>query len=364
MSGGKILEQIEIDLSGQHDRITIYVDIWDNSLSRKWLVALNDLLAGDYHLEKNFSWLGFASGPRDGDFILDQINTCIRAINRARIGYHIDDSFDMANTTHDGPVAHGSLGLKLRHERMNALHRYFEDLQGTSTRPSEYYLRADPTTKWHIRQLNLLCHEFECWILSRRHQLISPEWQRPSTLFCWLNAPRFSLDPEDFELFGIDTINRSTGGVFVGVNKAVGKHHWEVFNDEGRDSRIAELCTTVLSTQSEWAGDFDIEWAVNPADRPWQIDQLTQFRYWLQANGFDPEDKSLTIGHPQIGQVDLRRSFGTADHFEIWNCLAKYLNVDSIKTSTASNQYHYSWNDADFMQRQVSIIQRNQSCVG
>jgi len=40
-------------------------------------------------------------------------------------------------------------------------------------------------------------------------------------------------------LFGVETMNRSLGGVYVGVNKAVGKHHWEVFNDEGRDSRIS-----------------------------------------------------------------------------------------------------------------------------
>jgi hypothetical protein len=48
----------------------------------------------------------------------------------------------------------------------------------------------------------------------------------------------------------------------VGVNKAVSKAHWEVFNDEGRN--VDELTTTSLRNQTEAAGDFDIEWARDP----------------------------------------------------------------------------------------------------
>jgi hypothetical protein len=128
------------------------------------------------------------------------------------------------------------------------LHRYFEDLQGVSGKMSPYYEKANSITRWHIRQLNLLCHEFEAWLLSLRKKYTAPMWQRPSQLMCWLNAPRFTLDEEDYELFGIESINRTLGGVFVGVNKAVGKHHWEVFHDEGKDSRIHELTTTTLAS--------------------------------------------------------------------------------------------------------------------
>jgi hypothetical protein len=170
---------------------------------------------------------------------------------------------------------------------------------------------------------------------------------------CWLNAPRFILDEEDYELFGVDTINRSLGGVYVGVNKAVGKHHWEVFQDEGRDSRLSELTTTSLKSQTEAAGDFDIEWANNPGTFPWQIKQLKEFREWLETNGFDSEDKSLTIGHPQVGQVDLKRSFNTEDYREIWAQLNTHLNVLAVRTSSAEAGYSYSWSDLDYMQQQL-----------
>ena len=348
MSGiTQLLEVVEIELGlpGAQETLILYLNIYNNSLSRKWLAALNNLLVNDYHLEKNYCFFGFADGARNGDYLLDQINHSIAAINQSNIGYHINDYFTLANSVDD-------LGSVDR-QHFNQLHRYFEDLQGGSGHISDYYTRADPTTRWHIRQLNLLCHEFESWQLSWLKKHTATEWQRPSQLMCWLSAPRFMLDDEDSELFGIETINRALGGVYVGVNKAVGKHHWEVFQDEGRDSRISELTTTTLKSQTEAAGDFDIEWANDPGAFSWQIQQLKEFREWLITNGFDPEDKSLTIGHPQIGQVDLKRSFDTEDYQLIWPQLNSRLNVHSVTTSDASAVYDYHWWDADYMQQQL-----------
>jgi hypothetical protein len=354
MPGMKILEQIEIDLRSRQDVVkTVYVNVYDNSLSRKWIVSLNDLLSNDYHLEKNYCFLGFAEGERNGEVILDQVNRSIEAINSAGLGYVIDDYFTLDNTIEDGI---DSISRNLIKTKLNNLHKYFEDLQGVSGSMSPHYKNADAITRWHIRQLNLLCHEFESWALSYRKIIQAPEWQRPSQLMCWLHAPRFLLDEQDYELFGIETINRPLGGVFVGVNKAVGKHHWEVFQDEGRDSRVDELITDSLRSQSEAAGDFDIEWANNPGNFEWQKKQLVEFRAWLLRNGFDPEDKTLTIGHPQIGQVDLARSFGSEDYREIWQQLNNHLDVYAVRSSTAQAVYDYRWNDEGFISRQVEII--------
>lgn len=362
MSGGMLLDRVEIQLRNvQHNTtLCVYVDVYDNSLSRKWLDALNNLLRNNFHLEKNYCFLGFADSKRNGEYILNRVNQSICAINAAEIGYKIDDSFDMSNCVTNDNVGSRVHGRNLVHQRMNDLHRYFEDLQGVSGNISPYYQKANSETRWHIRQLNLLCHEFESWCLSWRKQLEAPEWQRPSQLMCWLNAPRFTLDQEDYDLFGIETINRSLGGVYVGVNKAVGKHHWEVFNDEGRDSRVSELTTTTLKSQTEAAGDFDIEWANNPGNYHWQQKKLNQFREWLINNGFDPNDKTLTIGHPQVGQVDLHRSFGTDNFESIWSQLNTHLDVYSVKTREASGVYDYHWSDDSFDQRQLEkIIQGN-----
>jgi hypothetical protein len=346
-----LLDVIEMDLGTPGNLFTVYIDVHNSSLGRKWLTALNELIRKDYHLEKNYCFFGFADSERDGAYLITQINTSIAEINAAKLGYIINDVFTLESVVDSE--------YQLNHERFNQLHRYFEDLQGVSGRMSPYYNDADTATRWHIRQLNLLCHEFESWALSYRKKHTAPEWQRPSQLMCWLNSPRFILDDEDYELFGIESINRPMGGVFVGVNKAVGKHHWEVFVDEAGydpEHRTDSLTTTTLKPQTEAAGDFDIEWAQNPAGNPWQTKHLADFRTWLINNGFDPDDKSLTIGHPQVGQVDLARSFGTEDYRYVWAKLNTHLNVYAIRTSNATVVYEYSWNDVDYKEHQIKCL--------
>ena len=337
-----MLDRIEIDLRGA-DNLTVYIDVADNSLSRKWLTALNDIIRNNLHLEKNYCWLGWTESERTAEYIIGQINASITAINSANLGYTIDDVFTVEDTIQDD--------LGVDHERMNWLHRYFEDLQGHSGHMSPYWTKADTVTRWHIRQLNLLCHEYESLVLSMRKVMQAPEWRRPSQLMCWLNAPRFILDIEDYKLFGVDTINRQIGGVYVGVNKAVGKAHWEVFNDEGRS--VDELTTTSLRNQTEAAGDFDIEWGRDPSAYHWQIKKLADFRAWLTNNGFDPEDKSLTIGHPKVAQVNLTKSFGTLDYNQIWQQIAARLDVYKIRTSDARATYEYRWSDRDYAEQQI-----------
>lgn len=361
MIGGKILEQIEIALRNDREELLpVYVNVFDNSLSRKWLAALDRLLARQAHLEKNYCFLGFVHHGRDGRYLLSAINASIDAINQADLGYYINDHFDWTDTIIDQPIIDyrgvQRTSRNINREKFNKLHRYFEDLQGRSGCISPFYHKADAECRWHIRQLNLLCHEFESWALSYRKQIEAPDWQRPSQLMCWLDSPRFTLDEQDYELFGVETINRPTGGIFVGVNKSVGKHHWEVYIDEGRDSRVDELTTSSLISQTEAAGDFDIEWAQDPASYDWQISRLDEFRQWLTSNGFDPNDKKLTIGHPQVGQVDLLRSFGTQDFREIWQKLDNYLDVYSVCTSKHKATYDYRWNDPDYTERQIAVI--------
>lgn len=358
MNGGQKLDEITMvlrDRRSQHTH-TIYADVFDNSLARKWLSKLNELLREGYHLEKNYCFMGWADSDRNGTYLLSCIQKSIDQINDANIGYSISETFNADELITQDYVEKKHDELTIVEHKMNLLHKIFEDLQGVSGRMSEYYEKSDAATKWHIRQLNLLCHEFETWMISYRKKLKAPEWQRPSQLMCWLRAPRFPLDERDYDLFGIHTLNRPLGGMFVGVNKAVGKHHWEVFNDEGRDSRLDELVTSTLRIQTEASGDFDIEWAKDPSDYPWQIKKLQEFREWLSANGFDADDPSLTIGHPQIGQIDLMRSFGTTDHWTIWKVLEQHLDVVEIRTNDQVGRYDYHWNDPDYQQTQIDIL--------
>ena len=346
----KSIERITVTLrdraqGGHHE---IYIHVCDHSLSRRWLEALTHSLQQNLHLEKNYCFLGFPKSSRAGEYLCDQINRSIAAINQANLDYRINDYFALGDLM--------SLDFRLDHDRFNLLHRYFEDLQGVSGAMSEHYQQADAETRWHIRQLNLLCHEFETWALSWRKLHTAPDWVRPSQLMCWLGAPRFPLADSDLELFGIDSLHRDLGGVYVGVNKAIGKHHWEVFQDEGRDSRLNELTTTSLRAQTEAAADFDVEWAQNTRGHPWMAQQLADFRFWLTANGFDAADPALTIGHPKVAQVDLDRSFGTKNFAEIWTVLEQHLDVFSVSVAGVTAYYHYHWQDHNYMQQQIEAL--------
>ena len=46
-----MLDQLEITLKSQTGSThTVWIDVADNSLSRKWLTALNDIIAKQYHI--------------------------------------------------------------------------------------------------------------------------------------------------------------------------------------------------------------------------------------------------------------------------------------------------------------------------
>lgn len=352
----KLLDQVTITLRSQSgDKHDIYFDVYDNSLSHKWLTAFNDILQRNLHLEKNYCFFGFPDSDRNLDFLASEINRVIAGINGSDIDYTIKDYFTASNMveTNYSPRLKTNI-TEVNHEKFNKLHLYFEETQGVSGNMSRHYINADSLTRWYIRQLNLLCHEAECLIISLSRKDLTPEWIRPSNVMCWLHAPRFVLDEEDYKLFGVNTIARDNGGVYVGVNKAVGKHHWEVFNDEGGDSRIDELTTTTLKSQTEAAGDFDIEWGRSTLNETFMQTLLNDFRTWLKANNFDPEDPSLTIGHPKIGQVDFEKSFGTDNFYSILKILTQHLDVYSIKTTDEFAEYDYTWKDCQKLQ--VSLL--------
>jgi hypothetical protein len=84
--------------------------------------------------------------------------------------------------------------------------------------------------------------------------------------------------------------------------------------------------------------------------------ELADFRSWLENNGFDPGDPSLTIGHPKVAQVDLMATFGTTDVDAIWQQLYKNLDVKSISVAGVTAIYDYHWSDDNYMHQQIRCL--------
>jgi hypothetical protein len=356
------------------DTLSYYIDIEDTAFNHRWLELLKRNLKNKTHLEKNYCWIGWADSPRDVNYLCSEINKAIWQINQFNLSgewqkqglkdYHIDDHFTTDTVMYDPniyPVGKMSVdpnnkGLVLKHDAMNRLHRYFEDLQGEAWNISSYYKLADYETKWAIRQLNVLCHELEGFVSSLRKSKFEPEWQRPSQITTFLNAPRQDLQDEDYELFLSNRYNRVFGGVYLHWAQ-VGKTQFEVFRDEkGQD--IDEATCSAINSLKFYSGEFDVEWGrdVTEKNAEWHQQEQENFRAWLDRNGFDWDDPKLSLGYIKLGQVNLQKSFGTTDFFDIIKIMSSHLDIYQIKVDGVIGTYDYVWSDDNYKQMQIDFL--------
>jgi len=361
--------EIEIVLrnpANKIDTLSYYIDVEDTDFNCRWLNLLENNLKSKAHLEKNYCWLGWADSPRNAEYLCLKINDAISQINRFNSTqqwleaglkpYVINDHFTPELVIQSGEIGEEKPGLKLNHEPMNRLHRYFEDLQGETWNISAYYKLADYETKWAIRQLNDLCHELESWVLSSRKKIQAPEWQRPSQITTFLNAPRQDLNKEDYELFLKSHYDRDFGGVYLHWAQ-VGKTLFEVFRDEHGADIDTATCSAINSLKF-YSGEFDVEWGrdINEQNHEWYHKEQTKFRDWLKRNKFDWDNPKLSLGYIKIGQVNIEKSFGTEDFFVIIEKISKHLDIYQIKTSSVTGTFDYVWSDDNYKQMQIDFL--------
>ena len=350
----------------QLDHKQLRIEIYDTPLGQRFLEALKDNLAKNRVLEKNFCWLGWADSKRDLHHLVGELNKSIAQINSfsfepayEKIHPFSTDDFQYSSTLKIGKGDPNlTPGLRLKHDACNLLHRYFEELQGTAWKMSPYYKQADYETKYAIRQLNNLCHEIESWVLSVRKKAIEPEWMRPSQITTFLNAPRYDLHEEDYELFKQNRYNREMGGVYLHWSQ-VGKTLYEVFRDENAPKMTEALCSEI-NHQKYYSGEFDIEWGQTVTEEnKFKKEEMDDYRKWLSDNGYDWEDPKLSLGYIKIGQVDMKLGFQNRPFLEVYKEMKTNLNIKSIHTvGTRSWEayYPYTLDSEDWKQIQMDYL--------
>lgn len=366
-----------------NDKVKYYIKPIDNTLSKKWIQALEHLLSNDYMLEKNFCFMGFPNTARNLELLCNELNAAVYTINMFNAtlvwvnggleSYIIEEHFspDAVRFGKEYPVAtrfdktkENSLhlieriGLLEKKSILNKLHNHFEILQGTVNNLSPYYILADYQTKYAIRQLNVLCHEIETLILSQQKQSYVPEWIRPSQINTWLHAPRYQLTDEDRKLFILNGYNREFGTVYMHWAQ-IGKTLFEVFRDEGAPVLTDTICEAITHLEY-YSGEFDIEWGadmiLNDTKTPWHTEEQNNFTNWLLQNSLDPNDTNLSLGYLPIGKVDLEKSFGTSDIFKIWQILETHLDIHEIEVNGIKKTYSYCWSDSNYKQMQIDMM--------
>jgi hypothetical protein len=276
------------------------------------------------------------------------------------------DDFQYSSNLPIGKAVNGNImatpGKRLKHESCNLLHRYFEELQGSAWKISNYYKQTDDETKYAIRQLNNICHEIECWVNADRKKAIEPEWMRPSQITTFLNAPRYELHEQDFELFKQNRYDRELGGVYLHWSQ-VGKTLYEVFRDEHAPKMTDALCSEI-NHQKYYSGEFDVEWGqtITEQKHDFKKQEMEEYRAWLKENGYDWEDPKLSLGYIKIGQIDLQRTFGTdASIHDIHNVMSCNLNITSVRTITGPSvecDYPYTLESDDWKQIQMKGLKK------
>jgi hypothetical protein len=358
----------------------------DNKLARDWLVALQEILKKNLHLEKNFCFLGFPHSPRTVDYLCNRLSSHVLQINYFNAAgtwqqaglesYWIEEIFADSTVRFPNDPALGDKQYRIKHEILNRLHNHFERLQGTVWNLSPYYKHADWPTRYSIRQLNLLCHELESLILSQRKLALDSKWVRPSQITTFVHAPRYDLTDEHRLGFARNKYDRVLGGVYMHWNQ-IGKTLYEVFRDESAPKLNVGLDATDISIGSGatcesitalkyYSGEFDIEWGrdvVRGDTAPWFNQEQIQFQEWIESNGLDFDDPQLSLGYLKIGQVDLSGSFGTTDAESIWQQLGQHLDIYSIEVNGVVGVFDYAWSDRDHYSRQIENLKRTEHAV-
>jgi hypothetical protein len=363
-----LFENIVVQYNNKQVRINIY----DTPLGQRWIEALQDNLRQKRILEKNFCFLGWADSKRNLNYLCEELNKNIAQINSFKFNPEYPKlksftsiDFQQPDTLPTGitPNGHEYLkpGLRLKHDSCNLLHRYFEELQGTAWNLSMYYKQADHETKYAIRQLNLLCHEIESWVNANRKKHVDPDWIRPSQITTFLNAPRYDLHNEDYELFKQNRYDRELGGVYLHWSQ-IGKTLYEVFRDEGAPIMDEATCSEI-NHQKYYSGEFDIEWGdtITEETHAWKKKEMDDYRAWLKLNNYDWEDPKLALGYIKIGQVDMKLGFQNKPFREVYDIMKNNLNITSIHTiglRSWENEYPYSLESEDWKKIQMEGLKQ------
>jgi hypothetical protein len=383
MSGGmpsvKVVLRNPLDYN---DKIDYDISVTDTELSNDWITALKKLLQSGNLLEKNFCFMGFPKTSRTLEHLCNELNSAIYQINtfnttlkwqQAGLPYYLIEEYFTPNVVRFGDDytvgARGSmslnedyyvqhLGLLPKQQTLNRLHNHFEVLQGTVNCLSEYYKIADYETKYAIRELNNLCHEIENLVLSQQKEKYAPQWIRPSQITTWLHAPRYELTDIHRQGFLENGFNRKLGGVYMHWAQ-IGKTYFEVFRDENAPELTETVCEAITQLQY-YSGEFDVDWGLDmvygESSTYWHTKQQDEFRQWLIKNNLDPNNPTLSNGHLLIGNIELKKNFGTDNHFEIWDILSSHLDIYSVEVDGIKQVYDYCWSDRNYKQIQIDMM--------
>lgn len=334
------------DTNNVYDTYDLNFNIRNNSLAQHWTdLLIKNLLTTSHPIEKPYSLHGWqttwkSDSPRNLHYICEKLNGAINFVNyrMKEHGYpHIDLEFTVEK-----------LMSKQYQQLMNDIHHHFEILIGQSWNISEWYQKADETTRMSIRMLNNYCHEIEGIVAAINEQKmlnmipffdLHPGMSINVGMNCpdfngryFLNKQKDEITLEQYECF---TDGFKWGAVFI-YYAQLGKTHFDAFKD--KDEHIDK---TNISGWRYLTGEFVINLPIKP-----EAKISKKFKKWLRENDFDINDKMLGIGFPVVADIDTSQTRKqVATELRLRNDLYQIQLKDNDDNVVHSRTFDYTWQE-------------------
>ena len=317
---------MEIVLSNperNRDTLTLPFQLNTDSITKRWALALEEILLGDFFLKKDFTFLGLPDSPLKMAFWVNRLNKEVRQINRYSKTGKWKYPFEITEIFRARELFKKGIYDPLP---MFQLHRYFEDLQGQEWRVSKYWKTSDLRTQYAIYQLNDLCHQIEWYGRCKQQQSEDPESVSPAILGSYVTTPRFLFENEDWKHFSLAD---GFGKLFLKYMQR-GKNHIEVFVE--KDPKVTAKNINGLKT---FTGQFSVDLGKGQSDTE-KRKFKRELHQWLVSKKIDPRDRKLGLGRVQLGELE-PRVFGKMKLPEIHHTLASYQNIHMIRMKIDSH---------------------------
>lgn len=159
-------------------------------------------------------------------------------------------------------------------ESLNYLHKFFEELRGTTNAGTDFYNNAPQEVKDAVDQFNMLIHECE-------HQMRDSD--SPMLVVTFEGKERLELADDDYEHF---TFKWKYGSVYISYCE-VGKPLLDIFKD--KDTHVGE---DAVKPQSLYSADFVIKFGIDVPDA-YHNQRLKMFNEWYSSQPYNYKHTSL-----------------------------------------------------------------------
>lgn len=334
------------DINQTVENYDLKFNIRNTPLAAAWCDLLIKNIFGTRHpIEKPYSLHGWQTTwetdtPRNLKYICTKLNSAIDYVNlrMKEHGYpHIELEFTVEK-----------LKSRKYQQLMNDIHHHFEILIGQSWNMSEWYKKADESTRTAIRMLNNYCHEIEGIVAAIREQKIlniipftdlHPSMSINVGMNCpdfdgkyFLNKQKDEITLEQYECFANQY---KWGSIFIYYSQ-LGKTHFDAFNDKDKN-----IDKDNISSWRFLTGEFVVHLPILPL-----LTISKKFKKWLKKNDFDINDKTLGIGFPVVADIETDQSRKkVAAELRLRNDLYQIRLEDDLGNVVHSRIFDYSWQD-------------------